>query len=138
MENTKLKRELIHAKNKRPSDFLGYMIGFISIEHGYFLIKFGDYLTTHSEPYLSKLPGQWVGLLLLLAGLFKAIGLVTRNKYLKEWTIWLLSAIWGGLWIVSLTYAFGTGYPDPYHAFMFFVFVACLRVSLKGDYRHDI
>lgn len=138
MENIRLKRELIVAKNKRPSDFWGFMVAFTSILHGSFLFKFVNYLTEHAEPYLSRLPGKWIGLALLIAGIMKLIGVLLNNKHLKEWSIWVLSAIWGGLWVVSLTFAFGTGYPDPYHTFMFFVFVACLRVSLKGDYKYDV
>ena len=97
MENTRLKRELIIAKNKRPSDFWEFMIAFTSILHGSFLFKFVDYLTNHAEPYLSRLPGRWIGLFLLIAGILNLLGVLLHNKHLKELSIWVLSAIWGGL-----------------------------------------
>ncbi|ALV20772.1 hypothetical protein [Carnobacterium antarcticum] len=137
MENTKLKKELIHAKSKRPSDFWGYAIATVSILHGDFIYRIDGYLVTHAEPYLSKLPEKGIGLFLLFAGVIKLVGLISRNKYLKKISIWMLSAIWGGLSFVSITYSFGTGYPDPYYIFMIFVLVACLRVSSKGDYKYD-
>ena len=135
MSNTKLKRELYQAKNKRPSDFWGYTTTFISLAYGHFIYTFDGYLIAHAQPYLRHLPEKWIGAFLLFSAILKLIGLITQIRFLKKWSIWLLSAIWGGLFFVSVTYSFGIGYPDPSYLFNLFILVACLRVSLKGNYR---
>lgn len=137
MSDTKLKRELYQAKNKRPSDFWGYAIALLSLGYGHFIYVFNGYLIAHAQPYLKHLPEKWIGVFLIVAALLKLLGLATQTKLLKKWSIWLLSALWGGLFFVSVTYSFGVGYPDPSYLFNLFILVACLRVSLKGNYEHE-
>lgn len=134
MVNRKLKQELKKASNKRPSDFLGSLIAMVSILYGEFIFRVDGFLIANAEPYLSKLPENTIGILLVLIGVLKLIGLVLQYKPLKKIGIWLLSGMWSGLFFVSLTYSFGTGYPHPSYIFMGMIAIGCFRVSLKGDY----
>ena len=134
VENTKLKKELKKASNKRPSDFWGTLIAAVSILYGEFIFRVDGYLVANAEPYLSDLPENIIGILLIVIGLFKLLGLFLQYKPFKKMGIWLLSGIWSGLFFVALTYSFGTGYPHPTYVFIGMIAIGCFRVSLKGDY----
>jgi len=134
MVNRKLKQDLQKASSKRASDFWGALIAFVSILYGEFIFRVDGYLIARAEPYLSELPENIIGLLLLILGMVKLAGLGLQNKPLKKIGIWLLSGMWSGLFFVALTYSFGTGYPHPSYIFMGMIAIGCFRVSLKGDY----
>lgn len=134
MENLKLKKELKKASNKRPSDFWGTLIAIVSILYGEFIFRVDGYFISNAEPYLSKLPEDIIGITLVTLGLFKLIGLFLQYQPFKRIGIWLLSGMWSGLFLVALTYSFGTGYPHPTYIFIGMITAGCFRVSLKGDY----
>ena len=134
MVNRKLKQELQKASNKRPSDFWGALIAFVSVLYGEFIFRVDGFLIANAEPYLSKLPENTIGILLMIFGVLKLAGLGLQYKPLKKIGIWLLSGTWSGLFFVALTYSFGTGYPHPSYIFMGMIAIGCFRVSLKGDY----
>lgn len=134
MVNRKLKQDLQKASNKRPSDFWGALIAFVSILYGEFIFRVDGFLIANAEPYLSKLPENTIGILLMILGVLKLAGLVLQYKPLKKIGIWLLSGMWSGLFFVALTYSFGTGYPHPSYIFMGMIAIGCFRVSFKGDY----
>lgn len=134
MVNRKLKQDLQKASNKRPSDFWGALIAFVSVLYGEFIFRVDGFLIANAEPYLSKLPENTIGILLMILGVLKLAGLVLQYKPLKKIGIWLLSGMWSGLFFVALTYSFGTGYPHPSYLFMGMIAIGCFRVSLKGDY----
>lgn len=134
MVNRKLKQDLQKASNKRPSDFWGALIAVVSILYGEFIFRVDGFLIANAEPYLSKLPENTIGILLMIFGVLKLIGLGLQYKPLKKIGIWLLSGMWSGLFFVALTYSFGTGYPHPSYIFMGMIAIGCFRVSFKGDY----
>lgn len=134
MVNRKLKQDLQKASNKRPSDFWGALIAVVSILYGEFIFRVDGFLIANAEPYLSKLPENTIGILLMIFGVLKLAGLVLQYKPLKKIGIWLLSGMWSGLFFVALTYSFGTGYPHPSYIFMGMIAIGCFRVSFKGDY----
>lgn len=134
MVNRKLKQDLQKASNKRPSDFWGALIAVVSILYGEFIFRVDGFLIANAEPYLSKLPENTIGILLMILGVLKLAGLVLQYKPLKKIGIWLLSGMWSGLFFVALTYSFGTGYPHPSYIFMGMIAIGCFRVSFKGDY----
>ena len=134
MVNRKLKQDLQKASNKRPSDFWGALIAVVSVLYGEFIFRVDGFLIANAEPYLSKLPENTIGILLMILGVLKLAGLVLQYKPLKKIGIWLLSGMWSGLFFVALTYSFGTGYPHPSYIFMGMIAIGCFRVSLKGDY----
>lgn len=134
MVNRKLKQDLQKASNKRPSDFWGALIAVVSILYGEFIFRVDGFLIANAEPYLSKLPENTIGILLIIFGVLKLAGLGLQYKPLKKIGIWLLSGMWSGLFFVALTYSFGTGYPHPSYIFMGMIAIGCFRVSFKGDY----
>ena len=134
MVNRKLKQDLQKASNKRPSDFWGALIAFVSVLYGEFIFRVDGFLIDNAEPYLSKLPENTIGILLMIFGVLKLTGLGLQYKPLKKIGIWLLSGMWSGLFFVALTYSFGTGYPHPSYIFMGMIAIGCFRVSFKGDY----
>lgn len=134
MVNRKLKKDLQKASNKRPSDFWGALIALVSILYGEFIFRVDGFLIANAEPYLSKLPENAIGILLMILGVLKLVGLGLQYKPLKKIGIWLLSGMWSGLFFVALTYSFGTGYPHPSYIFMGMIAIGCFRVSFKGDY----
>lgn len=134
MVNRKLKQDLQKASVKRPSDFWGALIAFVSILYGEFIFRVDGFLIGNAEPYLSKMPENIIGIVLMILGMLKLTGLVLQYKPFKKIGIWLLSGIWSGLFFVALTYSFGTGYPHPSYLFMGTIAIGCFRVSFKGDY----
>lgn len=134
MVNRKLKQDLQKASYKRPSDFWGALIAFVSILYGEFIFRVDGFLIGNAEPYLSKMPENIIGIVLMILGMLKLAGLGLQNKPLKKIGIWLLSGVWSGLFFVALTYSFGTGYPHPSYLFAGMIAIGCFRVSFKGDY----
>lgn len=134
MVNRKLKQDLQNASHKRPSDFWGALIAVVSILYGDFIFRVDGYLISNAEPYLSNMPENIIGVILVILGVFKLIGLIFQYRPLKKTGIWLLSGMWSGLFFVALTFSFGTGYPHPSYIFILPMMVGCFRVSLKGDY----
>ncbi|MFL2104117.1 hypothetical protein [Mycobacteroides abscessus] len=134
MVNRKLKQDLEKASYKRPSDFWGTQIAVVSILYGEFIFRVDGFLIANAEPYLSQMPEDLIGIILVVLGILKSIGLFFQYRPLKKYSIWLLSGMWSGLFFVALTYSFGTGYPHPSYIFIGMIAVGCFRVSLKGDY----
>lgn len=134
MTDKQLMHDINKQRNRKPVAFWGLMIAICSILHGDFIVQVEGYLLAHSEPYFYKLPENVVGYILLIAGVIKLIGVIFDYNPLKKIGIWMLSGVWSGLFILSFTFSFGTGYPNPSYIFMFFIMVACFRVSWKGDF----
>lgn len=136
MEDQNLKRELNAARRKTKTPFWGAIIAIVSILQGEFVVRVDGYLLEHSEPYLSRLPEDAIGWILIIFGVIKLLALIFKNNRLKKYGIWGLSGIWTGLFIISLTYSFGTGYPHPSWITYGMVTIGCYRVSFKGGFEH--
>lgn len=134
MTDRKLMQDIREAKRKRPIPVLGLFVAILSITHGEFIYRVDGYFLAHTEPYLSMLPEDVIGILLIALGVLKIIGIVFKSYWLKRVGIVGISATWAGLSLVSFTYSFGTGFPHPSWQFMFFVTAICLLESRRGDY----
>ena len=133
MTNKQLERDILKAKKRRPS-FFGATLAVFSILYGQFIIQVEGYLLTITEPYFHLLHGRLIGALLVLAGSIKIIGILTDYTPMRKIGIWALSGLWSGLFVLALTFSFGSGYPNSSYLFNGLVLVICLRVSLRGNY----
>lgn len=134
MEDQSLKKDLNQARKKMKPPFWGAAIAIVSILQGEFIMRVDGYLLEHSEPYLQNLPEELIGLILVIFGAVKLIGLISRNNRIKKYGILGLSSVWTGLFIISFTYSFGTGFPHPSWILYGLAVAVCYRVSLKGDF----
>ena len=134
MKDEQLMKEINQErKRKPPLAFWGLLVALQTVMMGLFIINIDGYLTAHSEPYLT-LPENIIGLFAVVVGCIKIIGVLTNNKAMKRWGIWLLAAFWGGLFFISATYSFGSGYPHESYIYSFGLMAASWRISLKGDF----
>ena len=134
MTDRKLMQDIREAKRKRPFPVLGLLVAVLSITHGEFIFRVDGYFLAHAEPYLSMLPEDIIGIVLIVLGVLKIMGIVFKSHWLKRVGIVGISGTWAGLSLVSVTYSFGTGFPHPSWQFMFFVTAICLLESRRGDY----
>lgn len=134
MTDKKLAEDIEKARNKRPPHFFGITIAILSALYGEFIVRVDGFLLSWTEPYFQDIPVDLIGVLLVMAGLIKIIGIILNNTSLRKIGIWSLSGIWSGLFVLALTFSFGTGYPHPSYLFNGLVFVVCLRVSIRGNY----
>ena len=133
MTNKQLEKDILKAKKRRPS-FFGAALAVFSILYGQFIIQVEGYFLTITETYFHLLPSRLIGALLVLAGSIKIIGILTDYTPMRKIGIWALSGLWSGLFVLALTFSFGSGYPNSSYLFNGLVLVICLRVSLRGNY----
>lgn len=124
----------VKREREKPVEVWGLIMAFYSILYGQFFIRHNGYLIAWAEPYMRFLPENWIGVMLILFGGIKIIGIVRKSKLQKRIGIWGLSAIWGGLMLVAFLFSFGTGYPSAQWIDKLLVVVICWRISLKGDF----
>lgn len=134
MTDKKLADDIKKARNKQPPRFYGLSIAIFSILYGEFIIRVDGFLLSWTEPYFQSIPVTLLGLLLITAGTIKLIGSLSNNLTLRKIGIWSLSGIWSGLFVLALTFSFGTGYPHPSYLFNGYFLAICLRVSIRGKY----
>lgn len=135
MSDKNLKKDIEEVRCRRPSNSLGLTISIFSILYGEFVFRVNDYLLAQVEPYFRGLPFKLFGVILLIAGLVKLIGILTNNTLARKIGIWSLTGMWSGLFALAVTFSFGTGYPHPGYLFNALPLLICLIVSKKGDYR---
>lgn len=136
VENKKIKHDLNVARHRVRTPFWGTLISIVSILQGEFIVRVDGYLLNHSEPYLSNLPEDIIGWVLITFGAIKLLGLVFKKNQLKKYGIWGLSGIWTGLFLIALTYSFGTGFPHPSWITYMMVTFGCYNVSKRGDFKY--
>ena len=134
MTDKQLMRDIDRNRRRQPVAFWGLWISIVSIIYGEFIVRVDGYLLAHSEPYFARIPENPVGALLVIAGVIKLVGVVLDDGLIKKIGILSLSAMWTGIFIVALTFSFGSGYPHPSYIFMGFMMIGCFRISLKGDF----
>src|SRR5699024_5929034 len=100
--------------------------------HGQFYWRHTGYLVAQAEPYMHFLPEKFIGLMLILFGLIKLVGVFKKDNRIKNVASWGLSTIWGGLFFTALLYSFGTGNPSVIWIDRLLVLAMCLHVSLRG------
>lgn len=135
MRDIKLKKEMDEAINQKPNYFWSIAVSAFSFLYGTFIVRFDGYLLNYIEPQFRLLPVQILGSLLIIVSVIKIAGILSCNRYLKRFGIWGLSSTWSALFFFSVTYSFGTGYPDSGYLFNGFILVICLYISFKGDFK---
>lgn len=133
MTNKQLERDLLEARKRQPS-FFGLALSIFNVLYGLFIIRVEGYLLSLTEPYFHYLPARLIGALLVMAGVMKLIGIATCYTPFRKVGIWWLSGLWGGLFVLALTFSFGSGYPHSSYLFNGLILAICLRVSLRGNY----
>lgn len=135
MSNKGLMEEIDEERNKKaPFAFWGMLVSVFSIIFGEFVFRVDGFLLNHSEPYMQKLPENFIGIFLIVAAVIKLIGVCTEWKCFKRWGIWSLGGIWTGLFVVTITFSFGSGYPNDSYILPALMMVACYRIAIKGDF----
>lgn len=134
MTDKELIEDLEEAKKKEPFPILGLFIALLSILYGEFTIRVDGYFIAHVEPYLKGLPEDIIGGILLVLGVIKLVGILSRSYKWKRIGIIGLSAAWSGLFVIAVTFSFGTGYPHPSWMFFLLAVGICLIESSKGDF----
>ncbi len=132
-------RELMKQINKErskkpPFAFWGMMISVVSLLYGEFIWRVDGFFLNHAEPYMQKLPENFIGIFLIFGAVIKLIGVFTEIKICKRWGIWLLGGAWSGLFVVTTAFSFGTGYPHPSWIFALMLMVSSFRIAFKGDF----
>lgn len=132
MTSRKLLREI--DRERRPFHFWGFLIALTSSFYGHFILTNTGYLITHVEPQFKGVNERVIGILLILAGIIKVIGVITRHRLVRKIGIVSLSAIWSALFVLAVSYSFGTGYPNPSWIPALAALLTCWRISLKGEF----
>lgn len=114
------------------STFWSNTVSIFSIIHGIFLIAQVDYLLVALDAYFFGVNEDIFGLLLIVAGVGKMVGVRLSIRPLKRISIVMLCTIWGMLAYTSLFWSFGIGYPSDSFIDAIFMVVACWRVAYKG------
>lgn len=134
MKNKKLVKEIEGElrKNENRFNVLGFILATTSIFKGTFILHHEGFFLNYVEPYLKNLPENLIGSLILIAGIIKLIGVVTRNKQLKRYGIWLLCFFWWFQFGLAFSYSFGTGYPHDSWIYTFCIASICIYEAKKG------
>lgn len=129
-----IERQIKNVKKRKKARFWGRTIAIFSILYGSFTFYHNQYLQSVTEPYFRVMPTRTIGIALCIAGIIKLIGACNDNTLLRKIGIWTLSGLWSGLFIVALTYSFGSGYPSPNYLYVALPMFICFAVSLRGDF----
>ena len=114
--------------------FYYLILSIYSITEGLFYTMFRDYIINRSEPYMAVLSSGIVGWAMMLSGIILLLGYILHNNNLQKIGLLVMSIAWGGMFLVALTFALGTGYPDADWIDKLFTLTIILRVSKKGVY----
>lgn len=132
----KLKEDIEELRCRKPTNIWGYIISIFSIWYGVFNILNGTYLLSRIEPYLQRIVSvDILAYCLVVFSTVKLLGIIFNNTLARKIGIWALTGMWSGLFVLALTFSFGTGYPHATYGFNALALVICLVVSFKGDYR---
>lgn len=125
----KLKEEQQQVK---PSYFWGITIGIASVMYGIHLLFYESVIVDRLEAYLLGANEDVFGVMLVLFGVIKLVGIIIDSVIMRVVGIVGLSVVWGMLWVVALMYSFGLGYPNTAYLSNGMMLVACLRISYRG------
>lgn len=125
----KLKEEKYQAKQ---SYFWGMAIAIVSVMNGLHLLFYEDVIVDRLNAYFLGVDENIFGVVLVLFGTIKLIGILVDSVIMRRVGIVGLSIVWGMLWVVALMYSFGLGYPSTVYLSNGMMLVACLRVSYRG------
>lgn len=125
----KLKEEKYQAKQ---SYFWGMAIAIGSVMDGVHLLMYESVIVDRLNAYFLGADENIFGVMLVLFGMIKLIGILIDNVIMRRVGIVGLSMVWGMLWVVALMFSFGIGYPNTAYISNGMMLVGCLRVSYRG------
>lgn len=131
MTNGRFKNQLdniIYTKFR----FQFILVSAYAIAQGVFYIYYDGYILNRSEPYMQFIPQTLLGWCMVLSGILLLVGYFKRWVLMKKSAIFLLAVLWGGLFLVAITFAFGSGYPDMDWLDRLLILALTLRLSKKG------
>lgn len=132
----KITEELKKEQEKvRVSYFWGLVIAIVSIMQGTHILFYDGVLAERLNVYLLEMNEDIFGLVLVLFGVIKLLGVISDSFKMRAIGIVGLSITWGMLTAVAFMFSFGIGYPNTAYISNGFMMVACLRVSYKGASR---
>ena len=126
-----LKKDLERYKNKKNA-FWGIVISVMTFVYGFYYAMFDGYLISLLEPNTGFSFSFQVGVIMMVLGFLKLIGVLFNIHWLRVVSLWLIALVWGGLLSTALAFSFGTGYPNTVWLDRLLMVVICLRTSLKG------
>lgn len=135
MSNTlvDLKRGIKKEKRARSRRvrFISYVVATVSILLGAFILLAPGWLTGIAQPFLVVfIPYEApVAFGLIIPSIGKIAGMHAGARALRRLSIHALSFVWGGMFILSVAYSFGIGYPDPWFIFTGAILALCWRVA---------
>ena len=112
--------------------FWGKLVSIASITEGMFILFSKEYISDRLDEYLLGADENIFGWLLVIFGVLKIMGILIHNSRLRASGIVGLSAVWGMLFMVSVLWSFGIGYPSNSFIFNGLMITLCLRVAFKG------
>ena len=124
-----LKEEQQHVKT---SYFWGMTIAIVSVMQGFHLLFYDGVIVDRLDAYLLGTNEDIFGVVLVLFGAIKLIGIMIDSVNMRAVGVVGLSIAWGMLWVVALMFSFGIGYPNTAYISNGLMLVACLRVSYRG------
>lgn len=127
--------EIVEKEEKHAEEssyFWGYLTGGMSFFNGLFLIVSDGILATRMDTYLFGIDEDLFGWLLMIFGAIKVIGILADLYQARLIGIVGLTAVWLPLFVLSLIFSFGIGYPSNAFLSNLVILIACLRVSYKG------
>jgi len=126
-----LKKDLEKHKNRKNA-FWGIVVAVMTFVYGFYYAMFDGYLISLLEPNTGFSFSFQVGVIMMVLGSLKLIGVIFNVHWLRVVSLWLIALVWGGLLSTSLAFSFGTGYPNTVWLDRLLMVVICLRTSLKG------
>ena len=116
----------------KTSYFWGMTIAIVSVMQGFHLLFYDSVIVDRLDAYLLGTNEDIFGVVLVLFGAIKLIGIVIDSVNMRAVGVVGLSITWGMLWVVALMFSFGIGYPNTAYISNGLMLVACLRVSYRG------
>lgn len=132
-----IEKTLKEGKKRQVGHHLGFVIAFVSFLYGLFIFYYDGYFSSMLEKYISTGDENWIGVMLLFAGSFKMLGVLQKNGTVKLFGIYLLLFIWSGLFVISMIYALGVGYPSPMPLFFGNMVWECIVIVLRGNFDNE-
>ncbi len=125
-----------NKKEKRTSKlrFTSYLVSVVSILLAIFIFLAPGWLMSVTQPFLQFIVYEdLTAAMLFIPGVLEIAGMHAGVEKFRHFGVYALSFTWGGLFLVSLVYSFGIGYPDPWFIFTGAILALCWHVALRSD-----